>query len=562
MLRSLYIENLAVIARAEVTFEKGLNVFTGETGAGKTVLLSALGAVMGQRVSKDMIRTGETNARIHAVFALLSPAVCQTLEEMGYSPDEEGQLLITRVVKPDSSECRINGQPATATILKSLAPMLVDLHGQQDNSRLLSPEYHLSLIDHFGKLEKTVQEYNTVYAEMCNFLHKLQRLQLNEEEKARRIDLLQYQIDEITDAALIPGEEEKLEADRLLMRNAEKITTSLEKAKAILNPDYGEQEGVLEQLSSLAEALSISAQYIQDLETPANRLAEISYELSDLNRDLSGYMETVEYSPQQLDEIEERLSLIHNLKLKYAPTIEEILSYCNHAQEELDSLHMADHDRALWLEKYNHAKDTAKMLADKLTQARRKAGDAFCLAVQRELTYLDMPAVRMSICHETKGLSPSGQDTLALMISANPGETPKPLSKIASGGEISRIMLSVKNVLSAEEDFVTSIFDEVDAGVSGRAADKIGLKLSMVARGRQVLCVTHLAQVAAYADNHLYIKKQTHEGHTFTKVYTLNINERANELARIVSGDAITETALAASREMLARAASQKTIKS
>lgn len=558
MLTQLYVENLAVIAKADIALIPGFNVFTGETGAGKSILMNAIGAVLGQRVSKEIIRTGETRARVTAIFTHLSGAALRQLADLGYEPDEDGNVMLSRTIQKDGNSCRVNGSPATTAVLKAMAPFLMDVHGQHDNARLLSPEYHLMLIDQFGSLSAKREECRAAYERLSGIKSQLDALTLDAGEKARRIDLLEYQVDEITKASLASGEEEELEAQRMLMRNAERIASGLSEARELLNPEYGEQSGIVDLLSALSDALGGAAQFIPDLEGAAARVTEFSYELSDLGSDLAGYLEQTEYSPQQLDDIETRLSLLHSLKLKYGESVDAVIAFCESAKQELESLQGADERRAKLQQAYAAQLARTQKAADTLTLARQKAAARFVKAVEKELAYLDMPSVRLTVSQEKRTLGPTGQDSVELLISPNAGETPRPLHKIASGGEISRIMLSIKNVLTTQEDSITSIFDEVDTGVSGRAADKIGQKLAAVARGRQVLCVTHLAQVAAYADHHLLIEKTTEKGRTFTQVHPLEGGARAGELARIISGDAVTETALANAGEMLASAAEKK----
>lgn len=551
MLKSLYIENLAVISRADIELQKGLNVFTGETGAGKTVLIGAISAVLGQRMSKDLIRTGETRAQVSAVFVDLSDAAKKLLDEYGYELDEDDSLLITRVIRPDSTECRVGGRPATAAVLRALGGELIDLHGQHDNTRLLSPEYHLSLVDQFAGTAESLASYEESWKTLSRLRAELKKCSMDEGERARRIDLLQYQVGEIEEADPAPGEEEELEAQRRLMRNASRVAEALGEARELLNPEYGEQAGVEDQFSSLAAAVGEAARFIPELEAAASRLTDITYELEELGRDLADYQESVDFSPRQLDAVEERLSLLHTLKTKYGPDIEAVLAYAEKARAELESLMDTDNRR----ERLQHAVQAAlaetQKKADALSALREKAAKQLAAAVEKELRDLEMPGVRLSVRRERQALGPLGQDSVELLISPNPGEPPKPLHKIASGGEISRVMLSIKNVLTSARAHVTSIFDEVDTGVSGRAADKIGQKLAEVSRFRQVLCVTHLAQVAAYAGRHLYICKSTRDGRAFTEVHPLEGDERARELARIISGDHVTQTAVLNAQEMI-----------
>ncbi|TCL40837.1 DNA repair protein RecN [Harryflintia acetispora] len=558
MLRNLYIENLAVISRAEIELCEGFNVFTGETGAGKTILMGAIGAVLGSRTSRDLIRSGEQRAVVTALFDSLSPQTLAVLDEFGYAPEEDGTLLVSRTIRPDSTDCRVGGRPATVTVLKALAATLVDLHGQHDNTRLLSPEYHLSLIDRFGALGGQLADYQESYRALGKIKEELDALEMDEGEKARRIDLLEYQIGEIEKAAPVSGEEEELSERREVLRNAEKIAASLGAARELISPEYAEGPGLQEQLGALLEELGAAGRYLPGLQEPAERLQEVYYELQELHGELGSELEAVEFSPRALDELEARLDLLHGLKVKYGGSVEEVLAFCARAQEELDSIVRSDERRAALSQSYTKALARAQKLAKELSQARAAAGKAFVVAVEEQLRFLDMPSVRLTVSQEERPLGPMGADSIELLISPNPGEPPKPVQKIASGGEISRIMLSIKNTLSAGEEGVTSIFDEVDAGVSGRAADKIGLKLAAVAKGRQVLCVTHLAQVAAYADRHLLIRKETEDGRTFTKVALLEGEAQAGELARIISGDAVTGAARQNAQEMLCAAREKK----
>ncbi|MCI8442297.1 MAG: DNA repair protein RecN [Provencibacterium sp.] len=558
MLRSLYIENLAVFSRAEIAFTPGLNVFTGETGAGKTILISSIGAVLGQRVSRELIRTGESRAQVSAVFSPVSAELTALLEELGFEPPEDGELLLSRVIRPDSAECRINGRPATAAALRALAHRLIDLHGQRDNQKLLSSDYHLSLIDHYGGCRQLIQEYGEVWKQLCEVRIQLRALQLDEGEKARRIDLLSYQIEEISRANLREGEQEELEAQRKLMRGAGKVADALSEAKELLNPETQEAPGLEEQLTVLIEALETAAHYLPELQQPLSRLTDFSYELSDLGRELSGYLESVDFSPRQLDEVEERLSLLHALEMKYGGSIPETLAFLARAEEELQNIRLSGERTAALKKEERQLLERAEKLAAVLSGRRQKAAAAFEKAVGEQLRFLDMPGARLAVSLCTKDLGPAGADSAQLLFAANPGDEPRLLQKAASGGEISRLMLSIKNVLSEEEDEVTAIFDEIDTGVSGRAADRIGRGLAVAAAGRQVLCVTHLAQVAAYADHHLLIEKSLEKGQASTCVRALDGEGRAGELARIASGDAHTEAALLNAQEMLARAQEAK----
>lgn len=558
MLRSLYIENLAVFSRAELEFTPGFNVFTGETGAGKTILISAIGAVLGQRVSKELIRSGESRAQVSAMFSPVSMETLCLLDELGFDPPEDGTLLVSRIIRPDSADCRIGGRPATAAALRTLGSHLIDLHGQRDNQKLLSPEYPLSLIDRYGGNEALLADYEAAWKHLQEVRRQLSALQMDEGEKARRIDLLSYQVEEISRADLHEGEQEELEAQRTLMRGAGKVAEALSEAHELLSPEAEGMLGLEEQLSTLIEALETAGQYLPDLQPVISRLTDFSYELADLGQDLSGYLESVDFSPRQLDEVEERLSLLHTLQLKYGGSVSEILAFLARAEEELQTIQLSG-ERAAQLEKEEQrALKAAEKLAHALSACRKKAANALERAVGEQLRFLDMPGARLGISLEKRPLGSSGADAAQLLFGANPGDALRPVQKAASGGEISRLMLSIKNVFSSEGDEVTSIFDEVDTGVSGRAADRIGRRLASAAEGRQVLCVTHLAQVAAYADHHLFIEKTLTEEHASTVVRPLDMQGRAKELARIASGDARTAAALENAREMIARAEAVK----
>lgn len=554
MLCSIYIENLAVIAKSEITLGEGFNVFTGETGAGKTILIGAIGAILGNRVSRDMIRTGESKALVAATFKKLSKEALDTLSELGFMPEEDGTLQITRTIKQDGSDCRIGTRPATVSTLKALSGHLLDIHGQHDNARLYAPEYHLELLDLFGGHAKEIQRYQAAYREMKKTQEELAALDLDEGEKARRIDLLTYQIEEITAAEITPGEEQEITERLGVIRNSERIAASLGGAKELLNPEYSESQGLVEGIAALSDALSESARFFPGLEGIAQRISELQYELSDLSSELTDCLEELEYSPREQDDCEVRLSQLHALKLKYGASEEEILAFGERCQQELLTLTLSGERQKQLTDTYNRQLSEVVDLAKALSAARNKAGKKLSKAIGEELLFLDMKAVSISPKFTEKPLSIMGMDAVELLIAPNAGELPRPLSKIASGGEVARIMLAIKNVLSGQEGAVSAVFDEVDTGVSGRAADKIGQKLASVAKTRQVLSVTHLAQVAAYADCHLLIEKNIEDGRTFSRVYPLDEEARVREIARIVSGTQVGEAALLNAREMLENA--------
>ncbi len=544
MLSQLYIENIAVIQKATIQLDHGFNVFTGETGAGKTILISAINAVLGARTSRSIIRSGESRAVVSALFTELSPEVAQQVEEMGYTA-EDGQLMIHREMDAGGSgACRINGRPATTALLRQIASLLIDIHGQRDSQELLSTEKHMAFVDGFGELGKELAAYREVYKKLQEAREKLESLQMDESYKLQRQDILQYQIGEIEGAKLTPGEEEELLAQREIIRNAEKITSAL-----LTGGEEG--LGLVSGLEGLGEELETASRFIEELGDYREKTEDLRYELEELSSTLRGYLDDYNFDPRQLDEVESRLDLIHRLKKKYGATIQEILDYWERSAQELDELTFADERAEKLRGEVADLTGKAKELAAVLSKKRKEAGERFIQSVQQELAYLDMPGVRLTLRLTARELGPSGQDGVEFFISANPGEEPKPLSKTASGGELSRVMLSIKNVLAGRGGVGTVIFDEVDTGVSGRAAQKIGLKLAQVAVGRQVICVTHLAQVAAYAGHHSRIYKQVEAERTYTHVEVLDREERVRELARINVGENITSTALDSAREML-----------
>jgi len=533
MLSQLYIKNVAVISEASIGLQPGLNVFTGETGAGKTILIGAINAVLGERVSKEMIRTGETRATISALFTGLSPAAEQALAEAGY-PVEENAVLIHREISADGkSSCKIDGRPATAAILRSVSALLINVHGQHDNQQLLSPQKHLGFIDSYGELGGLVQEYQAAYRDYMLVRRELASVNTDEAQKAHRIDLLSYQVNEIEAAELQPGEEEELRAQRKLIQNSLHVTQAL----------GGSPE--------LAENMTQAANYMEAAQPIAERLTDISYELEGFPGEIQDLIDHFDCDPSQLDAIERRLDTIYNLKKKYGSSIEEILEFGARAAAELEEIETSDIRIEKLSAQLSSLEEKARSQAERLTQARTKAAKLFVKAVQGELIFLDMPSVQLSVCQEHKEMSLDGADELELFIATNVGEQAKSLAKIASGGELSRIMLSIKNVLADRDNIQTLIFDEVDTGVSGSAAQKIGKKLAQVAENRQVIVVTHLAQVASFARNHLFISKAAREDRTFTTIRPLSREERVRELARISGGEKISEIALRHAEEML-----------
>ncbi len=550
MLSQLYIENIAVIQKADIRLREGFNVFTGETGAGKTILISAINAVLGARTSRSIIRSGESRAVVSALFSDLSPDAARQVEELGYTA-EEGQLMIHRELDAGGSgSCRINGRPATTALLRQIASLLIDIHGQRDSQELLSTEKHLSFVDGFGGLEGDLEAYQRVYRSLCQVREKRESLEMDESYKLQRQDLLQYQLNEIESASLTPGEEEELLAQREMIRNSERITGALGSGYQLLTG--GEDGiGIVSALGSLGEELDTASQFVSGLEEYQSKVEDLRYDLEELASTLRGSLEDYSFDPRQLDCIEDRLDLLYRLKKKYGATVEEIIAYGERSAQELDELTFADERAAQLREEEQALTAQAEKLAGTLSAKRGKAGERFIASVREELAYLDMPNVRLSLNTTRRELGPTGWDSVEFFLAANPGEEPKPLSKTASGGELSRVMLAIKTVLAGKGGVGTLIFDEVDTGVSGRAAQKIGLKLAQVAKSRQVICVTHLAQVAAYAGHHSRIYKQVEKERTYTHVEVLDREERVRELARINAGENITDIAMESARELL-----------
>ncbi len=550
MLSQLYIENIAVIQKADIRLREGFNVFTGETGAGKTILISAINAVLGARTSRSIIRSGESRAVVSALFSDLSPDAARQVEELGYTA-EEGQLMIHRELDAGGSgSCRINGRPATTALLRQIASLLIDIHGQRDSQELLSTEKHLSFLDGFGGLEGDLEAYQRVYRSLCQVREKRESLEMDESYKLQRQDLLQYQLNEIESASLTPGEEEELLAQREMIRNSERITGALGSGYQLLTG--GEDGiGIVSALGSLGEELDTASQFVSGLEEYQSKVEDLRYDLEELASTLRGSLEDYSFDPRQLDRIEDRLDLLYRLKKKYGATVEEIIAYGERSAQELDELTFADERAAQLREEEQALTAQAEKLAEALSAKRSRAGERFIASVREELAYLDMPNVRLSLNTTRRELGPTGWDSVEFFLAANPGEEPKPLSKTASGGELSRVMLAIKTVLAGKGGVGTLIFDEVDTGVSGRAAQKIGLKLAQVAKSRQVICVTHLAQVAAYAGHHSRIYKQVEKERTYTHVEVLDREERVRELARINAGENITDIAMESARELL-----------
>ena len=549
MLSSLQIENVAVIQKAEVHFEPGLNVLTGETGAGKSILIDSINAILGNRTSKDLVRTGAAKAVIRAAFEQVPPAVLDKLEQSGYERSEA--LLLSREITAEGkSSCRINGMPATAAVLRDLCGGLININGQHDSVGLLNPAHHLGILDDYAQNRTVFQEYYTLYRKLVQVKRELDALITDETEKQRKIDLLQYQVQEIEDAGLTAGEEQTLENRRKVLSNASAIRDRLAQSYALLSGS-DDAAGAVDLLGETSNAVDAAAQLDPALTAAAGQLLDLYYNAKDVAADLIGRLDAYDTNDAELDEVEQRLDLLYRLKRKYGSTVEDVIAFGQKAREELDSIqHSQQRYDALQAEKLRlYAK--AREKAEVLTQTRLKAFEELNTRISGTLDFLNMPGVRMTLRHTRGPLASHGQDSVEFYISTNPGEAPKPLAKIASGGELSRITLAIKNAMADKDAVPTVIYDEIDSGVSGKAAGRIGEVLRQSAQGHQILCITHTAQIAALADCHLLIQKNVSNERTYTEIHPLDENGRVEALARLISGDHVTELSRANAREML-----------
>ncbi len=549
MIQTLYIENIAVIEKTSIDFNSGLNVLTGETGAGKSIIIDAINAIMGQRTSKDIIRTGEQSAFVSAQFENINDEVINKLTELGFS-DDDGTLILQRTLNINGkSTCKINGRPATVSMLKELSGNLINIHGQHESYELFSPETHIDYIDRFGGCEELLEDYRKKYREYKILKKKLNEANADESERLREIDLLSFQSNELFQADIQIGEEETLETERTSLMSFEKIFSLLNQAKMLLCDDNS--EGGVEAVGSAASAVQKAASYNPEYEQISDTLTDVYYNLKDCSDSISDAIENLDSDPQRLEEIEERLDLLNRLSRKYNCPCDELPALAESVQSRLDELINFDKNRDELIEACEKAEKITMLAAEKLSEHRRKTAEEFASKVKNEMSFLNMPNVELVPYFETTDFSSKGIDKVELLISANPGETPRPVAKIASGGELSRMMLAIKTVLSGTDTVDTLIFDEVDTGISGSAAEKVGLKLKEVSENSQVLCVTHQAQIAALADYHYLIRKQVDDGRTYTDVSRLDHDGRKNELARIIGGVNITEAAFTHAESML-----------
>ena len=549
MLSCLQIENVAVIQKAEVHFQPGLNVLTGETGAGKSILIDSINAILGNRTSKDLVRTGASKAVIRASFAQIPDVVLDKLEAAGY--ERSAELLLSREITAEGkSSCRINGMPTTAAVLRELCGGLININGQHDSVGLLNPAHHLSILDDYAQNAKLYQEYYVLYRSLVKVKKELDAMITDEAEKQRRIDLLTYQVQEIEDAALTAGEEQTLEARRKVLANASTIRDRVAKAHALLSGD-DDTPGAVDLLGEASNAMDTAAQLDESLSGVSGTLMDLYYSAKDAAAELIDRLDAYDTNDAELDEIEQRLDLLYRLKRKYGDTVEDIIAFGQKAREELEQIQFSEqrHDQ-LQTEKLR-LYGLAREKAEALTQTRLKAFDELNARITDTLQFLNMPGVRMTLHHARGPLASHGQDSVEFYISTNAGEAPKPLARIASGGELSRITLAIKNALADRDAVPTVIYDEIDSGVSGKAAGRIGEVLRQSAQGHQILCITHTAQIAALADCHLLIQKNVTNDRTYTEIHPLDTEGRVEALARLISGDHVTELSRANAREML-----------
>lgn len=560
MLSLLHIENIALIDRADIAFGPGFNVLTGETGAGKSIIIDAIGAVLGERTSRDLIRTGEKSALVTALFRDLPNL--PWFQETGIGPDENGELLISRKLQGDGKNlCRVGGVPCTVVQLKALGSQLIDIHGQHDGQQLLDENCHLGYLDSFGGLGGPLADYQEAYAALDQLRRQIAALQMDEAEKARRIDTLQFQIGELERADLRPGEEEELEERKTLLRSADKLMAAVEGAySALFGTDS--QDGAASLLAQAEGELSRVAEASGELSRLSAAVSELRYGAEDAAEGLRALRDDLDFSPGELDQVEDRLDQLHRLKKKYGATVQEMLDYLSRCRQELDQMELADNTLSKLKKQRKAQLALTREKAEALSQRRRQAAEQLKTRIEEELRQLDMPKVRFQVDFAPKpgklGLDETGMDEMSFLMSANVGETLKPIAKVASGGELSRIMLALKNVLAENDDIMTLIFDEVDTGVSGRAAGKVAQKMSRLSRNCQVLCVTHLPQIAAMSDCHYAVQKGEKDGRTYTSVTELDREGRRAELARLTGGEHLSSAILEGAEELLREAEAYK----
>lgn len=551
MLASLKIENVAVIEKAEVNFTPGFNVLTGETGAGKSILIDSINAILGNRTSRELVRSGAQKACIWATFESIPTSVKKQLEKCGYEVTDD--LLLYREINAEGKgSCRVNGMPATAAVVRDISSGLLSIHGQHDSQSLTNPALHLGLLDQYAQNRDLFAEYYRRYRELVTVKRQLDALNASESDKQRRIEALTAEIDAIDAAALQPGEEKTLQERKNVITHAQSILAGITAAHlALAGDEDGEQAGAADLLGGAVDGLQNSARLDESLTAMSERLNDLYYSARELATDLADRLDAYGFDAGELDQIETRLDTIYRIKQKFGMEVDELLARREAAAAELETFQSSGQKIAELKAQMQTLYAAAKEAAEKLTQSRLKGFAAMNKEMKAALEFLNMPGIRFALKHTRGPLSSHGQDTVEFLISTNPGEEPKPLAKIASGGELSRIMLAFKSALADRDALPTVIYDEIDTGVSGLAAGRIGQLLHQTAKGHQVLCITHTPQVAAFADNQLLIQKNVRKDRTFTEIHTLDMDGRVEVLARMISGDKVSELSLASARELI-----------
>ena len=543
MLKELYIENLAVIEKATIDFSDKLNVFTGETGAGKSILINGINAILGQRVTKDIVRTGTDKAVISALFTDIGDNVLQVLDELGISA-EDGQLFLTREIRSDGgSVARVNSRAVNVSVLKAIGETLVTIHGQHDNQILMAPERHIEILDSYAESEALIEDYHSSFRELQSIAKKINKIKTEQSKKEFRMAELADIVEEINALNIHEGEDKEIEAELNISKNAVAISEALYMAKQLLSGD-DDTDGAVEMTQRASKSVEGYTDIMTEISPIYDRLSSAAIEMEDISEEIGSLLDSLDIDPKRYDYLNQRSDELRRIMKKYGPELDDVLTTLENSQNELDELSGAEQS----LDELNKEKE--RLLAEvskkakALSDHRKKAGERFVSQVTEELEFLNMPKVKLVVQQKTGKLTINGMDSIEFLISANLGEEPKPIAKIASGGELSRIMLALKNVIAEKDSIGTLIFDEIDTGVSGRAAQKIGIKLKQISRLRQVLCVTHLAQMAVMADNHLLIEKNIQGDRTVTTVRTLDHEQRKYEIARIMGGENITELML------------------
>lgn len=543
MLSELYIENLAVIEKATIDFSDKLNVFTGETGAGKSILINGINAILGQRVTKDIVRTGTDKAVISALFTDIGDNVLQVLDELGISA-EDGQLFLTREIRSDGgSVARVNSRAVNVSVLKAIGETLVTIHGQHDNQILMAPERHIEILDSYAESEALIEDYHSSFRELQSIAKKINKIKTEQSKKEFRMAELADIVEEINALNIHEGEDKEIEAELNISKNAVAISEALYMAKQLLSGD-DDTDGAVEMTQRASKSVEVYTDIMTEISPIYDRLSSAAIEMEDISEEIGSLLDSLDIDPKRYDYLNQRSDELRRIMKKYGPELDDVLTTLENSQNELDELSGAEQS----LDELNKEKE--RLLAEvskkakALSDHRKKAGERFVSQVTEELEFLNMPKVKLVVQQKTGKLTINGMDSIEFLISANLGEEPKPIAKIASGGELSRIMLALKNVIAEKDSIGTLIFDEIDTGVSGRAAQKIGIKLKQISRLRQVLCVTHLAQMAVMADNHLLIEKNIQGDRTVTTVRTLDHEQRKYEIARIMGGENITELML------------------